>query len=1304
MMASIDLVIILAIVTQYVDGYQRIVQVSELFSDDKYSFTSSDGDFFVCCVYGNCSCNSLDYALTHLTSNVLINITTDVTLSSLAEVSDLENVLIIGHANPTINCRNFGGMNFTICRNCIIKGIIWDGCGTNEEPGLRLNNSSNITIQNCYFQHSIGQAVVLSEVTGDVNINHCQFVYNSHYRDHGAAVYYSSSNVTNHLQPLFTISNCNFSNNKGAKSLVYIENKISEHADNVMLYYSKFCHNQGTSIYVINQKLSLSGMLLFQNNTAKRGTGIYITLHSTVIFGRNSNVAFIQNSADHEGGAVFVSNHSTVLFDQNSEIRFNYNKSTNGTVYSKTSSNVIFTGTCIVEFSNNTATQYGAAIYSFNNSHVIFTNNSKVTFGNNLIYGKSLHYGGIVYSENCGHISMEDNSSTIFSNNVRGAIVSLRNSNISFQDYSSTTFSNNFASYTGGAIFSYGDSHISFEDSCSTIFGNNSANYGGAILAATNSNISFKDYSSTKFSNNFALIGGAILSYYKSHISFEDNSSTIFGSNTADDEGGAVYSYYNSHIFYKDSHDGGAIYSNGNSHISFKDNSSTVFGNNTADYGGAIFSYDNSHISFIDNSSAIFGNNTADDDGGAISSDDNSHIFFKDSSSTIFGNNTADDKGGAIYTYDNSNVLFQDNSSTTFSNNAAYYGGAICSDLKYSFSAYYDDRHISFVDNSSTIFRSNTAYYGGTIFSNVSGHILFKDYSSTTFNKNNADGPGGAICSYHKGNISFEDDSSTMFNNNVAGYGGAMYSISHIYFKENSTTELNNNTAIYHGGAIRCEISNIYFSEYSTVIFRNNIADYGGAVFAEINSDIIFSDNSTILLTANKATFGATLYSNDNSKIKVNDNSFIIFNDHLAKWCTDTCLPYTGQSDAITIDGNGIVWCSNQKAFVCASIKCYCKKLEDLLKSDGNFSITEEVMTLSSAYQINIDSYFSLIGYKNNTIICTNGGRLLLYGTGHFYTLTIEGINWIGCGDYIYSQTPVILMVIDSLRESNIKIQKCSFQHSLAPAIGYVLTTINLLHVPYTVHNNILINYCSFMNNNLYRGHGVAIHYSSLSSKHIIPNNKFRITNCNFFNNHGISLIYIDQSNQIFFQNMCVYINNSNFYNNQGVPIYLSKYIELHIYGKVSFENNVADNGTGIYINDHSTITFCENSTVKFYNNTAINGTIYSKDSSNVTFRANCEVTFSNNSATQYGAAIYSVDRSHVTFTGISEVTFSSNDASLSKSDADHHFGGIIFSEKNGHVSFEEILLQCFTITLPILVQPYFHLIILISHSKISQG
>ena len=278
----ISVAIFLAVIIKIVDGNQTIVHVSESFGA---ASTVS------CCVQGNCFCNSLDYALANLASNVLINITTDVTLSSLTKSSDLENVSIVGHNNPTVNCTNVGGIHFTFCHNCMIQGITWHGCGTDTdaEPGLQLKHSSNITIQNCSFQHSIGQAVVLSEVTGDANINHCQFVYNSHYRGHGAAVHYLSTNVTNHPGLLLKITNCNFTYNQGAKSLVYIENKNSEHNISISFYHFSFCHNQGTPIYVLNQTLNFNGKLLFLNNTAKLGAGIHISNKSAVIFGKEFN-------------------------------------------------------------------------------------------------------------------------------------------------------------------------------------------------------------------------------------------------------------------------------------------------------------------------------------------------------------------------------------------------------------------------------------------------------------------------------------------------------------------------------------------------------------------------------------------------------------------------------------------------------------------------------------------------------------------------------------------------------------------------------------------------------------------------------------------------------------------------------------------------------------------------------------------------------------------------------------------------------------------------------------------------------
>ena len=282
--------IILAVVIQFVNGYQNIIHVSELISEE--SFIASDK----CCVYGNCSCNSHDHALANLTSNVLINITTDVTLSSLVTASDIENVSIIGHNNPTVNCKSVGRIHITFCKNCIIQGITWDECGTKHidnhtEPGLMLSNSSTVTIQSSCFQHSVGQAVVLSEVPGDININDCKFVNNSYYGGHGAAVYYLSNNARN-SKFTFIISNCNFSYNK-MKSLMYLEN-ISLKYNKVILTDSIFYNNQGISIYAIHHIIYLNGKILLQNNIAENGAGIYIHDYSIVVFHKNSNVTFIR--------------------------------------------------------------------------------------------------------------------------------------------------------------------------------------------------------------------------------------------------------------------------------------------------------------------------------------------------------------------------------------------------------------------------------------------------------------------------------------------------------------------------------------------------------------------------------------------------------------------------------------------------------------------------------------------------------------------------------------------------------------------------------------------------------------------------------------------------------------------------------------------------------------------------------------------------------------------------------------------------------------------------------------------------
>ena len=1080
LLSRIAPVIVLAVVVKCVYGYQRIVHNNELFSDeDFYSSGNKDlmsgrgeiNDLYfenendlLCCVYGNCSCYSFADALGNLTSNFLLNITTNVILTSVIHASNLVNVVIIGHKNPTVNCEGAGGIHFTSCHNCIIQGITWRGCGTdNDEPGLQLTNSSDITIQKCSFQHSRGPAVALSEISGYLNINNCKFANNSQYKGHGAIINILFSTVKNSLQS-FKIHACNFSDNKGARSLIYINNKIFKHNINITISSSEFYHNQGVSVYTINQKLYFTGRILFQRNIAKDGAGIHINDHSTVLFGDNSNVTFLQNTADENGGAVFSSNNSIVVFDKNSKVMFTSNRAKFGTVYSEAKSNVTFKANCKVIFDRNSALSRGGAVFS-TDSNISFENNAYTEFNNN--DAKNRYYsGGAIYAKYT-HLSFEGSSMTKFSNNT---------------------------GYDGGAISAYDDSHVSFEDNSTTEFSNNKADY----------------------------VGGAIDAVSGSHVSFEDNSTTEFSNNRADDDGGAIHAV-------------------SGSHVSFEDNSTTEFSNNRAYLeGGAINALLYSHVSFEDNSTTEFSNNRANYSGGAISTNFYSPVSFEDNSTTEFSNNSADHVGGAIYTT-NSNVSFEDNSATKFSNNNAL------SDI-----------------------------YAITSF--LLAHIIF-DGNST---------------------VSFIDDISTN--------GEIVYPIS------------------------TSESINYYYSDAKL--------------------EIIARGNFTIT-----------------------------FNHQSAKWCTSTCLPYSGKDRYdVRIDNTGMVWCRHQHRFNCQSRNCQCKNLEDVTANITNNSLItlSDKVRLSSVVNLSSIQNISIIGQNNLVVFCVNGGGLQLEFCNN---LTIQDITWIGC--------KTALKICNS---EDVTIRRCSFLYSKRQAIEMLEPS-----------GNVNVDYCKFMHNNYYRGHGSALHSSSNnpSTGELTVN----INNCDFnFNIGSKSIIYIKQSLEHILNH---YINNSTFQNNQALSIYFSGHQNINFAGNLLFKNNKAEIGTGLYISNHSTVTFGENSTIKFINNTAdhygaaifldnhsstvfdknsivnfsenyaTNGTFYSNDSSVVLFKGICKVTFNNNKARLYGAAILSSENSQITFAGNSSVNFTNN--IVPNHNQSSMLGGTIFIENYSLITFMERSITMFS-------------------------
>ena len=301
-----------------------------------------------------------------------------------------------------------------------------------------------------------------------VTITHCNFMNNNDYRGHGAAIYmdqfhhrYSLNNIR-----LQIINNSDFSYNEGVQCIIYFTNTYTHAYESMYMYYNNttFYNNQSVSIYVSHDcSLHLGGNILFKNNKAENGAGIYINDHSTVIFGENSYVQFINNSVDHNGSAIFISSQSSITFEQNSIATFNANKGISGTVYSKDGSNITFKATSWVIFNSNSATQYGAGIYSSDNSKLTFTGSSNITFSSNVIStnerSTDMKLGGIIFSTS-SHTSFDENSAIMFSNknaNVSAAIFSFNKSSITFKDRSKVTFYSNVAHYCGiltSALFS----------------------------------------------------------------------------------------------------------------------------------------------------------------------------------------------------------------------------------------------------------------------------------------------------------------------------------------------------------------------------------------------------------------------------------------------------------------------------------------------------------------------------------------------------------------------------------------------------------------------------------------------------------------------------------------------------------------------------------------------------------------------------------------------------------------------------------------------------------------------------------
>ena len=382
----------------------------------------SDQYVLPCCLIlvHNQSFDSIDDSLSNATSNSIVNIRSDVVLSSCVLLEGLENVTIIGHGSPAVNCNGTGAIKFVSCKNVTVADVNWEKCGSSIDetyPGIEFYNSSNVVIQNCSFHNLTGQAVLMSIVSGNVHIINCNFTHNNNkYEGHGVALHYSIKDDCHLL-----IAKCIFSNNGPTKSVIYIGSATQQSHKHLRIEYSRFNDNDGVPIYISQHSLQIKGDVMFENNVATGGAGI-LSRNSTIAFYNKSNVSFYNNSVYTDGGAIFL---------DNSKLHFGENT--------------------VVKFKNNSVEVEGGALFTINKSDLSSAGNSVVIFQSN----KASISGGALYCEKCS-ASFGENSTMTFSDNSAmsgAAVYSSTFSNISFVGKSNVTFNKNREEY-GGALYS----------------------------------------------------------------------------------------------------------------------------------------------------------------------------------------------------------------------------------------------------------------------------------------------------------------------------------------------------------------------------------------------------------------------------------------------------------------------------------------------------------------------------------------------------------------------------------------------------------------------------------------------------------------------------------------------------------------------------------------------------------------------------------------------------------------------------------------------------------------------------------
>ena len=175
--------------------------------------------------------------------------------------------------------------------------------------------------------------------------------------------------------------------------------------------------NGGIAYISVKSNVIFEGItiVIFYNNRALYGGGIFVNDHSKIMFLGNSNISFVSNKATQDGGAGYLGSYCSFIVEENALLAFKDNSALRGgAIYMNYNITSLFAGNSTVLLYKNSAVIGGGAISISNHASLTLKDHATGNFTDN-----SAQYGGAVYLDTTAHmVNHSDKDHLSFRNNI----------------------------------------------------------------------------------------------------------------------------------------------------------------------------------------------------------------------------------------------------------------------------------------------------------------------------------------------------------------------------------------------------------------------------------------------------------------------------------------------------------------------------------------------------------------------------------------------------------------------------------------------------------------------------------------------------------------------------------------------------------------------------------------------------------------------------------------------------------------------------------------------------------------------